>query len=120
MKHPPMNTMGRMLGSSVRAQAISRLLELGVLSTDLKALELSHLVPGTDPGLDSLIGYQMTRLGEAVHQYCVSKLGIERPELRDALVAYVTDAERRAKAARDAAQAAMQKIAGTGGQQAAR
>ena len=90
IQHFQTSTMKEVLAYSAKNAAITRLLELGALST--KYLELT---PNTLEGdlygpLESLMTYKPTQFGKAIMEYAANEMGLFSQENREALEMFFT------------------------------
>ncbi len=75
VKHPQLRTMGQILGSMADVQALSRLLELGLITTRYVKLPLGALDQLSDEEVLNKLVYLPTPLGKAVVEEIGSRFG---------------------------------------------
>lgn len=75
--------MGETLGNTGRAHAVSRLLEIGVLSAQLTTLTTDALA--RDTKWEELVSYSITPFGHAVAQLGIARMGFFSPEVQEYL-----------------------------------
>ncbi len=82
ISHPHQKSLGQFLSTFSQTQAISRLLELGVLKTKFQEVTPEKLeIDGDSNSAELIMRYESTELGAAVFKYAANELGILRPEM---------------------------------------
>ncbi len=64
--HPQIRNMGEALGALPRLQAISRLLEMGALTTSYTKVTPEEIQRGNEAPYERLVNYQVTPFGKAI------------------------------------------------------
>lgn len=82
--HPVMRTMGQVLGSATRGQAISKLLDIGALQAEFIRLTPDFLANKQAPS-EQMITYRLTPYGSAIVEHGLSTLGFGDPQIRTLL-----------------------------------
>ena len=84
--HPDQKSMGQIIGSFSTTNAISRLLDIGALSTQFEKMTPEKLIAeGDNTSANILMQYQVTELGKAIFLYCSRELGMFDPKLTKVL-----------------------------------
>lgn len=83
--HPEMRTMGQALGNASRANAISRLLDLGAIKTTYLNVTPELFAKIADSSDAPILKYQCTEFGKAVFQEGIARMGLFSPEMKEIL-----------------------------------
>jgi hypothetical protein len=83
--HPAMRTFGQALGNASRANAISRLLELGAIKTTYLNVTPELFTKIADSTDTPILTYECTEFGKAVFQEGMARMGLFSPEMQEIL-----------------------------------
>jgi hypothetical protein len=80
---PVVRTMGQALTAATTTNAISRLLDLGILTTEYTRVTPDKLAQIKDDPPEKLVYYQLTSFGEAVLDSIGDRIGFRSPEIQE-------------------------------------
>jgi hypothetical protein len=83
--HPEMRTFGQTLGNAARANAISRLLDLGAIQTTYLNVTPELLTKIADSTDTPILRYQCSEFGKAVFQEGIARMGLFAPKMQEVL-----------------------------------
>lgn len=79
---PVTRTMGQVLANVARQSAISRLLDMGTLTTSYLTMTPEIIKAQADTTAHTILKYRITPFGEAVIKHSAEKMGMNSPEMR--------------------------------------
>lgn len=82
ISHPIMRTMGQVLGSTSRANAIARLLELGALKTSYLQATPEMFAKMGEASEENMLKYSVTPFGKAIFDEGIHRMGLMSPEMQ--------------------------------------
>lgn len=84
-------SLAQAIGADPHNQAITRLLQIGALSTDYPVLSADFLqTRGREP-IEEIIKYNITNFGRAIVESAFAEMGANNPELQDAIDTYLAE-----------------------------
>lgn len=82
ISHPEPRTIGKIVGSFARSQAISRLLEIGALRTQYQKITPDIVEANSeDRSGSAFMRYKCTEFGKALIEYAVKQTGVFEPDM---------------------------------------
>ncbi|MFB3826400.1 MAG: hypothetical protein ACE15B_06505 [Bryobacteraceae bacterium] len=82
VRHPPRATVGQALSAIGRADAISRLLDLGALTLTFTRVTEEMLREHGQAGAEELVQYRVTPFGAALARYGAQQQGLGDPAIQ--------------------------------------
>jgi hypothetical protein len=94
LKPPVRETMGQVLSTGARLDAIARLLDLGAIQTKFIKLSEDTFAKSLDTSAEKLVRYVASPFGSVLFDFIVEKMGVTDPKLKDKLDRLAEDGDK--------------------------